>query len=165
MRAKGGPNDGPFFDASPMGWLMRLLCFPSGIITLILVVLLLKRSPTSNANGKNGHADCRSGRQGSRVPEKHLRRIFDSMRLARQRQRELELSGRIDENSCGYCLGEGPKTLGYVQLPCGHFHHGHCFRRALEMGLMRCADCGDHIPDLDTVIVRKDSHQFTSVQM
>lgn len=171
MRTQGGAKDGLFFDSSPVGWLMRLLFFPSGVISLFLIILLLKRAQVNSKDERTLRNEAEDRDQSSaalrpkRMDDKRVRRLLDSLRIDRRRQKELQLSGRIDENSCGYCLGEGPLSLGYVQLPCGHFHHGHCFRRALRMNLIRCADCGDRIQGNDKLAEQGQPVASTSDQM
>lgn len=76
--------------------------------------------------------------------EEDIERICSSLKVQRMVQRELEKCGRIDSNSCGYCLGEGVDS-GYVKLPCGHYHHRSCVKFALRKGIIKCADCGDCI--------------------
>lgn len=189
MRRLNSDNDKAdvlFFDSGAFGWFLRLLFFPSGIVTLILIILLLKRSQHEHRvaplpNEPNSHGLHSSGgdmmtsltvgrREDVRmdgmkskamsvfqisVPksdfDKEIERMCSSLKVERGMQRELESCGRIDSNSCGYCFGEGGAG-GYVKLPCGHYHHSSCVRFAMRRGIVKCADCGDNILNLDKLL-------------
>lgn len=164
MTFGGDLHTGEFFNSTAVGWLLRLLFFPSGILSLLLIALLLDRGPgkaTAKASTSddecNEHSD--SDRSFPAGLEKELERICNALKIGRQRQKDLELSGRIDSASCGYCLGEGGGCFGYVQLPCGHFHHAQCVRRALSQKLFKCADCGDTIVNVECALQKLKSSQ------
>lgn len=158
MSLGGNLETGEFFNSSAVGWLLRLLFFPSGVLSLILIGLLLERgSRKVGANANTGDVD--PDRQSEDVEkafvaelERELERMCNALKIGKQRQKDLELCGRIDSSSCGYCLGEGGGCFGYVQLPCGHFHHAQCVRRAFGLRLYKCADCGDIIVNVECAL-------------
>lgn len=160
MRTPNDDRDVAFFDSSAVGWILRLLFFPSGVITLLLVVFLFKRTQ----QGHGGDVGVREKREVSlsaksgahfAVPkidfDREIERVCSSFKIDGQLQRDLELCGRLDSNSCGYCLGEGTFG-GYVKLPCGHYHHRSCVRQALCMGVTKCIDCSDAILNVENFV-------------
>lgn len=160
MRSPGDDRHGLFFDSTAMGWFLRLLFFPSGIITLILVLFLLKRGQQDHrVDGQTGQESEMYLSTGSdyrvSIPkidyDREIEQICKSLKVERHLQRELELCGRLDSNSCGYCLGEGCFG-GYLKLPCGHYHHRSCVRQAMRVGLVKCIDCGDSIINVEKLV-------------
>lgn len=136
------------FDNSALGWLLSLLFFPSGIISLALIVVLLKRGDMKTAEEEQKDKIMRAGRlkiQSEKTVRKlrgeEIQRILLEHRVERGTQRELEKSGKINSETCGYCMGSGVGNP-YIHLPCGHFHHARCVKSALEQNLSACADCG-----------------------
>lgn len=160
MTLGGDLHTGEFFNSSAVGWLLRLLFFPSGILSLLLIGLLLDRrcqrmsAKTSTSDDEHDEHDERSDSDKlfAAELEKELERVCYGLKIGKQRQKDLELCGRIDSTSCGYCLGEGGGCFGYVQLPCGHYHHTQCVRRALRHKLFKCADCGDAIVNIECAL-------------
>lgn len=151
----GDSETGDFFTSTAVGWLLRLLFFPSGILSLLLIGLILHRGNNKRVKGDDaGERDGKGGKEKMifSALEKELERMCNGLAVGKQRQKDLELCGRIDSSSCGYCLGEGGDSFGYAQLPCGHFHHVQCVRRALRLRIFKCADCGDAIVNFDAIM-------------
>lgn len=139
-----------FFDSSAIGWLMRLLFFPTGIISLALAVIFLKRGPRTADNEKNVKKAARLRiRESSlrRLRSDEVKRVCKEYALPRKRQADLEKNGVLDGYKCGICMG-GETKKRYLQLPCGHFQHTICMNDALEQDLATCPECGWSIKTL-----------------
>lgn len=139
-----------FFDASAVGWLMRLLFFPSGIISLALALFFLSRKPqefsTENNVKKAAHLRLQDNSLRKLYSEE-IHRLCKEYGLPRKRQLDLQKNSVLDEYKCGLCIG-GDIKKKYMQLPCGHFHHVHCMKDALEQDLATCPECGWSIKSL-----------------
>lgn len=139
-----------FFENTAVGWLLRLLFFPSGIVSLGLAVFFLKRGPVSPDNEGNvkkaGRLRLRENTL-RRLQSEEIIRVCKEYALPRKRQADLLKNGVLDGYKCGLCMG-GDQKKRYLQLPCGHFHHAECMNDALEQDLATCPECGWSIKTL-----------------
>lgn len=139
-----------FFDPSPVGWLMRLLFFPTGIISLTLTIIFLMRGSRGLDNEKNVKKAGRLRlREGSlrRLRSDEIKLVCKEYMLPRKRQADLEKNNVLDGYKCGLCMG-GQTKRRYLQLQCGHFQHTVCMNDALEQDLATCPECGWSIKTL-----------------
>lgn len=133
-----------YFNDTAVGWLMKMLFFPSGIISLGLALFFLARKAPEASNEKNikkaGHLLLQDNSL-RRLNSDEIHRLCKEYALPRKRQVELQKNGVLDGYKCGLCIG-GDVKKKYLQLPCGHFHHVYCLEDALEQDLATCPECG-----------------------
>lgn len=131
------------FDKTAVGWVLRVMFFPSGFVCLLLVLILLKRSEVNGKNKDKEGVVKKAARyrqnksSGRRLSECEIERVMEEY-LTRRRGQE--------EGQCGICLGR--LKWFCIQLPCGHYHHGVCMKEALRQDVTTCADCGWNIKTL-----------------
>lgn len=125
-------------------WIVSLFVFPSGIISVIIMLLIVRRSekPLKRAeeNVKKAAGLRIQVSTLRRLREDEISKVCKQFQLSSRRRAELQRAGKIDKYSCGMCMGEGRGA--FLQLPCGDLHHVGCMKRGLQQDLATCADCG-----------------------
>lgn len=131
------------FGRSAVAWFLQLLFFPSGLVTVMVMIAILKRSEYQlREDDKISKAGRLQQRTSSlrRLRDDEIEKVCKEYRIGMREQSALQRDGTIQANSCGVCMGTG--TGGYLQLPCGHYAHVRCMRQALQQDIATCADCG-----------------------
>lgn len=133
------------FGHGPTAWLLRLLFFPSGIITLTLLLIVLRRHESTGEESSKikaaGRLTIREGGLRALRPDE-IKRVCTEYAVSSRRLGELEKMEQGDGigSICGFCLDIQKYKL--LQWPCGHIHHAKCVKEALQQDIATCADCG-----------------------
>lgn len=130
-----------YFDTSPSGILMRLLFFPSGLVTLLVVIMLLRRLPTEEDPKVKKAARLRlSDGTQRRLSADEINRVCAQYAITRGNQASMEKEGSLKKDECPLCMSGG--TGRFAGLPCGHYMHLECLKAALEQDFANCPECG-----------------------
>lgn len=128
----GHASSEKLFDASAVGWLLRLLFFPSGLVTLSFAVFLLRRAPRAPEAAVRQAARLRLEGTLRRLRPDEVARVCEQYALPR--------AARLAHDACPLCIGGGSGR--FAQLPCAHVMHVGCLRDALKQDLATCPECG-----------------------
>lgn len=141
------------FGTSAVAWFLQLLFFPSGLVTVMAMIAILKRSKYQIREDEKITKAARLQQRTSslrRLRDDEIEKVCSEYRIGMREQSALQRNGTIQENSCGVCMGIGKG--GYLQLPCGHYGHVRCVKQALQQDIATCADCGFSVKSIFDIV-------------
>lgn len=85
----------------------------------------------------------------SAMTSREIKSFCSAHLISRQRQRNLEDSGDLDNEMCLMCLDAPSARAMWLELPCKHRYHAACLRESLEHDVTRCriATCNFDVRD------------------